>query len=469
MHTLLEKIGAVIFSAGLAISSFFGFTPQVQEQPIEEPIEELGRAINPVGGKTYTLYGGGISSADTTITLSSFKIPVSEIPYSMANFGDGVNAKGYVTLEPGSATKQEFVSFTGVTQNSDDTATLTGVSRGLAPVAPYTASTTYAKAHSGGSVVVISNPPQLYEAIYSYIDNATTSGAVDGTVTAKGIYETATGFEAASTTQIGGGNTTAALVLTTLLSTSTGGTARTIPVTNASGKIASSFLGDTGTTTFTGPIVGFGTAPSTTIYSTAGTSTYSVPSNLRWLQVEVVGGGSGGAGYDTDGTECCGNSGGAGGYGKSIYTKEQLGTTSVTLVVGEGGAGGASAGTAIEGTKGNPSKFIRSASNIILANGGSAALTSGVVGGAGGVTTGAQINISGGSGSGRGVGGNTSSGNPFGGSSILGGGSIQYSTNSGSESTPYGYGYGGAGGVDDISYGHGLSGGTGVIIITEYF
>ena len=469
MHTLLEKIGAVIFSAGLAISSFFGFTPQVQEQPIEEPIEELGRAINPVGGKTYTLYGGGINSADTTITLSSFKIPVSEIPYSMANFGDGVNAKGYVTLEPGSATKQEFVSFTGVTQNSDDTATLTGVSRGLAPVAPYTASTTYAKAHSGGSVVVISNPPQLYEAIYSYIDNATTSGAVDGTVTAKGIYETATGFEAASTTQIGGGNTTAALVLTTLLSTSTGGTARTIPVTNASGKIASSFLGDTATTTFTGPIVGFGTAPSTTIYSTAGTSTYSVPSNLRWLQVEVVGGGSGGAGYDTDGTACCGNSGGAGGYGKSIYTKEQLGTTSVTLVVGAGGAGGVSAGTATDGTKGNPSKFIRSASNIILANGGATTSISGAIGGIGGGTTGAQINISGGSGSGRDVGGNTSTGNPFGGSSILGGGSIQYSTNSGSESTPYGYGYGGAGGVDDISYGHGLSGGTGVIIITEYF
>jgi len=236
--------------------------------------------------------------------------------------------------------------------------------------------------------------------------------------------------------------------------------------------VPTTFVGTTtfiATTTSTGGLVGFGTAPSTTIYSTAGTSTYSVPSNLRWLQVEVVGGGSGGAGYDTDGTACCGNSGGAGGYGKSIYTKEQLGTTSVTLVVGAGGAGGASADTPTGGTKGNPSKFIRSASNIILANGGSAASILGEIGGIGGVTTGAQINISGGSGSGSEVGGKTGYGNPFGGSSILGGGSIQYSANNGSESTPYGYGYGGAGGVDNISYGDGLNGGTGVIIITEYF
>jgi hypothetical protein len=212
---ILHSIGAGIAAIGLFIGGLFGYTPGPVYTP-SEPIEEdaLGRAVNPVATNNYVIAGSGISSSATTLTLTSFTAPVSGVPYTMANFGEGVSAKGYLTIEPGSRTRQEIVSFTGLTQNSDGSATLTGVTRGLLPFSPFTASTTYATAHNGGAQVTVSNPPQLYDALYNYVDNATTSGAVDGTTLAKGIYETASGLEAANTTQTGAGNTSATLVLT---------------------------------------------------------------------------------------------------------------------------------------------------------------------------------------------------------------------------------------------------------------
>lgn len=102
-------------------------------------------SISFVAGKTYYLYGGGIGSSDTSITLTAFKTPVSNYNLVMSNFG----TTGYVTIEPANTTRQEIVSFTGITQNADGTATLTGATRGLSPVSPYTASTTIQKAHSG--------------------------------------------------------------------------------------------------------------------------------------------------------------------------------------------------------------------------------------------------------------------------------------------------------------------------------
>ncbi len=358
---LLHTIGTGLATIGIFVAGMFGYTPETVNAPQPAPQEEeLGRAVNPVASKTYTLFGGGISSSANTITLSSFKIPVSDLPFNMSHFGDGVNATGYLTIEPGSATKQEFVSFTGITQNGDGTATLTGVQRGLAPVYPYTASTTYAKSHAGGSVVTVSNPPQLYEAIYSYIDNATTSGAVDGTVTAKGLYETATGIEAASTTGIGGGNTTATLALTTLISTSTAGTAYTIPVTNSSGKLDASFC-CSGTTTFTIPPVG-------TVRVTEFTSstTYTKPSNLKYIDLQMWG--AGGAG-ESNSTAAAG--GGAGGEYKFVRIKADTLSATTFINIGSGGL------TAADGLPGGNTSF-----GNLVAYGGAGA-TNGNIGGTG--------------------------------------------------------------------------------------
>lgn len=211
-----------------------------------------------VGGILYYLAGSGVGSSDNEITLTSFRQPVNQYQLSMTDFGD----IGYLTLEPGNVNHQEFVSFTGIENNSDGSATLTGVIRGLAPVYPFTASSTIQKAHAGGTIATLSNPPQFYQQFISKFNtgtssavtifgsttpprldvpglqasgtyNATTSefvtwaglvavtnaGTVNGTTIVKGIYQTGTGLQTGSSTALG--STGAALVLTTANATDT--------------------------------------------------------------------------------------------------------------------------------------------------------------------------------------------------------------------------------------------------------
>ena len=191
-------------------------------------------AFTYAGGKNYYLFGGGLGTSDTSVTLTSFKTPVSNYNFAMADFG----SVGYGTIEPGNQTRQEFISFTGITQNTDGTAVLTGVTRGMSVVSPYTASTTLQKAHPGGTIFIVSNPPQLYNEVATkknnetitglwtfpngantpllgasyvaptadsqiaskkYVDSVVTGGAADMGATTKGLAEKATGAEAAAT------------------------------------------------------------------------------------------------------------------------------------------------------------------------------------------------------------------------------------------------------------------------------
>lgn len=258
----INLYATALLTAFLSVCAGVGFglnavlndnVPSTHEQPgiMQEPA--LG-AVNAVAGIRYFLHGSGVGATDTSITLTSFKQPVNAYPLQMADFGD----IGYLTLEPGNTTRQEFISFTGITQNGDGTATLTGVTRGLSPVTPYTASSTIRKAHPGGSDAVISNPPQFYErfanklntqditaiwtfastswpkidvstadpsndgefATKKYVDDTAFSGAsvVDASATARGVSELATGCEAASSTASGGSGI---LVIPSSLATST--------------------------------------------------------------------------------------------------------------------------------------------------------------------------------------------------------------------------------------------------------
>lgn len=128
--------------------------------------------INFVGGKVYSL-SSGVTAAATTITLTSFDTPVTDTALTMSDFG----TIGYGTIEPSSSARREFISFTGVTQNADGTAQLTGVTRGLQFVSPYTSTTTLQLTHAGGSRFVISNPPQLYNEAAFKGNNETISGS----------------------------------------------------------------------------------------------------------------------------------------------------------------------------------------------------------------------------------------------------------------------------------------------------
>lgn len=120
----------------------------------------------PAGGTNYSL-NASIGSTDPSIILTSFTEPVSGTPYTMAYFNSSIM---FGTIAP-RTTSSEFISFTGITQNMDGTATLTGVIRGLQKAYPYTSSATFKLPHSGQSVFILSDVPQVFNE-YSVIQNA---------------------------------------------------------------------------------------------------------------------------------------------------------------------------------------------------------------------------------------------------------------------------------------------------------
>jgi len=134
--------------------------------------------FTPAAGKTYTLQSS-ISSTQTTITLSSFKVPVSNANMTMALMDTTI---AYGTISPRTS-NSEFISFTGITQNSDGTATLTGVTRGLNKTAPLTENSSFKLPHAGGSQFILSDPPQVFNQ-YSVIAN-------DETITGRKQFPTA--------------------------------------------------------------------------------------------------------------------------------------------------------------------------------------------------------------------------------------------------------------------------------------
>ncbi len=67
-----------------------------------------------------------------------------------------LGSKAYGTIEPGSSTFEEQISFTGITQNANGTATLTGV-KSVGFIYPYTETTGLAKTHAGSTSFIISN------------------------------------------------------------------------------------------------------------------------------------------------------------------------------------------------------------------------------------------------------------------------------------------------------------------------
>lgn len=130
-------------------------------------------STQPIAGTNYALAGSGVSGSATNIVLTSLTIPQTGVQITSAM----LSSNFYITLEPGSSARQEIASCTGVTQNANGTATLTNCSRGLLPFPPYTASSTYSFPHGGGTTVIFSNPPQLYNELAALGNSETITGA----------------------------------------------------------------------------------------------------------------------------------------------------------------------------------------------------------------------------------------------------------------------------------------------------
>jgi hypothetical protein len=113
--------------------------------------------FNTMSGQSFTL-GSSISSTQTSILLTSFTVPVSGTNITMATMNTSI---AYGTLAPGTSSA-ELISFTGITQNADGTATLTGVTRGLNKEYPYTEDSDFKQPHAGQTIFILSDAPQVF-------------------------------------------------------------------------------------------------------------------------------------------------------------------------------------------------------------------------------------------------------------------------------------------------------------------
>lgn len=118
----------------------------------------------------FALSGAGATIGATSIVLQSF-LTIDGEELSMSNFG----SVGYGTLDPGNGALEEQISFTGVTQNSNGTATLTGVKTVLF-ISPYTETSGLAKTHAGATPFVISNTAGFYNQYPTKVGDETISG-----------------------------------------------------------------------------------------------------------------------------------------------------------------------------------------------------------------------------------------------------------------------------------------------------
>lgn len=101
----------------------------------------------------------GISTTDTSITLQSFNFPDG----TAIAAGD-LGTTTFGTLEAGTS-REEQISFTGITTNADTTVTLTGVTRGLGfgYADTYSEQADLKVQHGAGATFIISNTAAFYD------------------------------------------------------------------------------------------------------------------------------------------------------------------------------------------------------------------------------------------------------------------------------------------------------------------
>lgn len=244
------------------------------------------------------------------------------------------------------------------------------------------------------------------KAVKAYVDGV---GVATASTTVKGIAEVATQAEVDA-------------------GTATGGTGASLIVTPATLKA------------ITTPVV-------RTYLAAASPATWTKPSGLKYVVVEVQA--AGGNGGDAAGASNGGGGGGAGGYSRKLIAAASLGTTETVTI----------------GAVGNSSSFGSHCSATAGSNG--TAGSSSALGGAGGTGSGGDINAAGGGG---GPGSKAVGQGGVGGSSFFGSGGAGTYGNDVNGNAAGNYG-GGGGGASTESTGTqtGGAGGPAIVIVTEYY
>lgn len=477
--------------------------------------------FEPLQAQSFSLAGGGAVAAATSIILKSFKT-IDGVNIAMTDLG----TIAYMTLEPGNGTSEEQISFTGVTQNSNGTATLTGVKNVLF-VSPYTETSGLAKTHAGSTTAVLSNTSGFYNKFPAKDNDETITGQwtfstfpitpsnSDASTTVKGVTKISVA-PASATEPIATGTNDPRLQQPYYAASAVGTDAYAITLTSAAVPAAYAagqqytFLADvanTGAATLkinslaaiaikknvssalqTGDILAgqivsveydgtnfqlislpsgiSQTTPVVQTYLVAGSpATWTKPAGLKYVVVEVQAGGGGGGGSGTNATS--GGGGGGGGYSRKLIAVAALGTTE-TVTTGAAGTAGAAGNN--DGGAGGTSSFGAHAS----ATGGEGGQSGGDVAGgdngaAGGIGSSGDVNVKGG-GAGGGAAAAGGGRNNHGGSSVLGGGAAGLGANVDRIGSDGGvYGGGGGGGTRAAADRAGGAGGAAVVFVTEFY
>ncbi len=121
-------------------------------------------------GQQYFLTGGGANIGDVAISVQSLTDILGNFVTMTPYFG----TKGWFSVSQGTSSERQ-VSFTGITQNTNGTATLTGL-KTVQNFSPYTETAGLDFPQAGGATLVFSNNPGLYDT-FANKDN-------DGVITA---------------------------------------------------------------------------------------------------------------------------------------------------------------------------------------------------------------------------------------------------------------------------------------------
>lgn len=464
-------------------------------------------ALKYVQTNTFYQAGSGSIIGATSVALTTFTDIYGNV-LTMADFAD----KGYITFEPDTI-NEESGTFTGVTANANGTYTLTGVKTALAK-SPYTETSGLVRQHSGGTKVVVSDTTAFWNTFANKTNDETitgqwtfntfpvTPGNSPATTTTLGVVKMAAAPDDAASPYAVSANRvvsysidavgTDAYAITpspAITAYASGqrflfkaGTANTGAATLAvSGLAAKTIKKNVTQDLNTGDILANQiieviydsvadvfqfisksntVTPIVRVYSA--NDTWSKPSGLAYVVVEVQGGGGGGGGNTS--ANQGGAGGGGGGYSLEILQSSSLGSTEAVTVGAAGTAGG---GAPSAGGTGGTSSF--GTAPFLQATGGGGGDTTGSVPGAAGVGSNGTLNIKGTDGGQAvsGIGGGISG---FGGSSFYGGGAPSRNANSGVGVDGNIYGGGGsggwsAGGADTA----GGAGAVGVVKVTEYY
>lgn len=203
------------------------------------------------------------------------------------------------------------------------------------------------------------------------------------------------------------------------------------------------------------PVAGFRNIQAFTV-----SGTFTIPSGVTKVLVEVWGGGGGGGGTNVVGAS--GGGGGGGGYGRGIY--DLVPGSAIAVTIGAGGAGGGSTATGASGGSSSFGTLLSCAGGI-----GGSPYVGGSGGGGGGSASGANAGSLVGAGGGSGVysgGSSAATGGNGGGPSAGVGGAGDGTANHGALATPGGTASGGGGGgSSNTTTGAAAAGGAGMVVV----